>query len=573
MLKKPVIYLLLGIGLLAFCLGIFLSRQQASSITYNDFLSLVEENKVEKVVFDQQPNVLVVKVAGENRNFKIPNPNTESLFDFLIAHDVPISYQDNSNGSLFAQILLMAGIIGGVVFFRQKQSGGGLIKDANRKDSTEISLMLQDVAGNEEAKAMVADVIQFIKTPEKYNKIGAKMPRGILFYGPPGTGKTLMAKAVAGEAGVPFYPMSGSDFVQMYVGVGASRVRDLFKTAKKAEKAVIFIDEIDAIGKKRGKQPNGGNDERDQTLNALLTEMSGFHERDGIIVIAATNRLDTLDEALTRPGRFDRMVEIGLPDINARRKILELHSDSKQISHEVDLSAVAKSTVSFSGAMLENLLNEAAIFAANDGVEEIGNRHIDKAFYTVIAGAEKADTSYITPVDRKVTAYHEAGHALATRLLLPDSYISKVTIIPSVQGAGGFSLSIPKDSMYLSRKSMLANIKVLLAGRASEELIFGTDNITTGASNDIEKASRLMVDYVNKYGMDQEFGIFNTNVIDAPSEGQMLEICRANLKELYLETKRVLGENLVRLQGIADGLFERETLNGEEVEDIFSLSA
>jgi len=392
------------------------------------------------------------------------------------------------------------------------------------------------------------------------------MPHGILFYGPPGTGKTLMAKAIANEAGVAFYPMRGSDFIQMYVGVGASRIRELFKEARKSEKAVIFIDEIDAIGKKRSGHADNSNDERDQTLNALLTEMSGFHDREGIIVIAATNRLDTLDEALTRPGRFDRLVEIGLPDLNAREKILRLHAGNRNLADAVDLSELARSTSSFSGAMLENLLNEAAIFAANGDCSCIQPEHVDKAFFTVIAGAEKSDTSCITEKDRRITAYHEAGHALVTSLLLPDSYIARVTIIPSTRGAGGFSLSIPKDSLYMTKQNMLAHLKVLLAGRASEELIFGSNAITTGAGNDIEKASGLILDYVNKYGMDDEFGLFNINVLHAPPASDLIQLCRDKMKTVYGQTIHILQEHQSLLHNISQMLLTKETLTGEDID-------
>lgn len=553
---------------LVILLGVYFYKPANGEMSYNEFITSVNQGEVNKVVFSSNENFIEVKLKNQDIKYKVPNPKVDNFLEFLLLNNITISYANAANGSPYLQIALIAGVIGGVVFLQLRHKGSGLIKDANDKNKDIAAFTLSDIAGNTEAKAMVDDIIQYIKNPEKYIGLGAKMPRGILFYGPPGTGKTLMAKAIAGEARVPFYPMSGSDFMQMYVGVGASRVRDLFKKAKKAEKAVIFIDEIDTIGKKRSKQPSGSNDERDQTLNALLSEMSGFNDRDGIIVIAATNRLDTLDEALTRPGRFDRLIEIGLPDINARKKILELHARKKPMSDMVNLEELAKSTVSFSGAMLENLLNEAAILAANNHKSSIEPVHIDKAFYTVIAGAEKADTSYITEADRKITAYHEAGHALITKLCLPDSYISKVTIIPSVQGAGGFSLSIPKDTLYMTKRKMIAHMKVLLAGRASEELIFGADEITTGASNDIEKASAMIIDYIDKYGMDEEFGLFNSNVLNTPPTTELIDLCRKKLNELYIETKNNLKENMALLDSIASALLEKESLNGEDIHSI-----
>ena len=480
------------------------------------------------------------------------------------------------------KILLIGGIAVLIILFgRSGGNAGNLIKNANKKNlkslfNSKKSNQLQEasvitlaqVAGNVEAKSMVGDIITFIKEPEKYSAVGARMPKGLLLYGPPGTGKTLMAKAIAGEAGVPFYAMSGSDFVQMYVGVGASRIRNLFNKAKKSERAVIFIDEIDAIGKRRARNASASNDERDQTLNALLTEMSGFHDNQGIIVIGATNRLDTLDEALLRPGRFDRHIEIGLPDVNARQHILSLYAKKKPLSDDVNLEAVAKSTVCFSGAMLENLMNEAAIMAANSMDNVIRNEHIDKAFYTVIAGAPKTDRSYITDQERKITAYHEAGHALATTLLLPDHYISKVTIIPSVRGAGGFNLSIPKDTMFQSQRQLKSSIQVLLAGRVAEELIFGSDEITTGASNDIQKASKMIVDYLDKYGMDSEMGLFSVEALEEGHDSKLLEKCRTVMNQSYDEIRSLMKDNLPLLEKITQALLEKESINGSDIDRI-----
>jgi cell division protease FtsH len=338
--------------------------------------------------------------------------------------------------------------------------------------------------------------------------------------------------------------------------------------AKKSEKAVIFIDEIDAIGKKRAKNASASNDERDQTLNALLTEMSGFYENSGVVVIAATNRLDTLDEALLRPGRFDRQIEIGLPDVNSRNKILSLHGLKKPFSDDVSLEELSRSTVSFSGAMLENLLNEAAISAANENKSFISQQHIDHAFYTVIAGAPKQDRSYISEYERKITAYHEAGHALATTLLLPENYISKVTIIPSVRGAGGFNLCIPKDTMFHTKRQILANIQVYLAGRIAEELIFGEDEITTGAANDIQRASSHIVDYLNKYGMDDKLGLFSTEALQQNIDSELIDNCRIMMNDLYDKTRQLIKENLNLLEQITKELLEQESLNGEDIQRI-----
>ena len=533
-------------------------------MSYNDFLASVENGTVKEVAYNYEDDYLSVKLKTDQNTFQVPNPKSETFQEFLLKHDVDIiSKNSTSNRNTAITFMAIALISGGVILYKKKKSSR-LIYDARKHLMT--TLTLDDVAGNEEAKAMVNDIITFIQNPDKYAEIGAKMPRGILFYGPPGTGKTLMAKAIAGEAKVPFYAMSGSDFIQTYVGVGASRVRDLFKKAKKSEKAVIFIDEIDTIGKSRGKTPSSSNDERDQTLNALLTEMSGFHDRDGIVIIAATNRVDTLDEALTRPGRFDRQIEIGLPDRNARKRILSLHGKTKAMSDEIDLDSLATSTVSFSGAMLENLLNEAAILAANENTPYIEPSHIDRAFYTVIAGAQISDQSYITKEDREITAFHEAGHALMTKRLLPENYISKVTIIPSIRGAGGFSLSIPKDTMYLTKTQLQANIKILFAGRIAEELTFGKDHITTGASNDIQKASQMLVDYMSKYGMDDSLGIFHLNTLDHIKDPEFIQCCRQKSLELYQECKQEMITYYNDLDLIAQSLLAKETLNGEDID-------
>lgn len=559
---------LLSTGLIAYH---FLNKETAE-MTYPSFLEAVEQKQVTEVsIAKEESNTFEVKLRNEpNNRYIVPNPKTEDFTEFLLLNGITITYGNNDTISSVLKVLLVAGIIGGIFWFaRNGGNSNPLVNDANKKKKSQTTpITLAQVAGNVEAKSMVEDIISFIKNPDKYAAVGARMPKGLLLYGPPGTGKTLMAKAIAGEANVPFYAMSGSDFVQMYVGVGASRIRSLFNKAKKSEKAVIFIDEIDAIGKKRARNSSASNDERDQTLNALLTEMSGFHDNQGIIVIGATNRLDTLDEALLRPGRFDRHIEIGLPDVNARKHILSLYAKKKPLSDDVDIEEVAKSTVYFSGAMLENLINEAAINAANEQEPMIRKDHIDKAFYTVIAGAPKMDRSYITDRDRKITAYHEAGHALATTLLLPEHFISKVTIIPSVRGAGGFNLSIPKDTMFQTQRQLKANIQVLLAGRVAEELIFGSEEVTTGASNDIQKASQMLVDYINKFGMDEEMGLFSLEVLNDGHDNSLIAKCRTQMNELYAETKQLIQSNLYLLEAITSELLDKESLSGQDIERI-----
>ena len=566
---KKILIVILSVLILsaAVLTGFYYYNKSELTLSYPSFLEAVEQNRVEEAVLHNNENTFVVKLKGEpNTDYRVPNPKTENFTEYLLVKGVEVSYGSDAGANVL-RVLLVAVIAGGIIWYTRSAGNNKLISDANKKKkSSTPSITLDQVAGNAEAKSMVEDIIGFIKNPDQYAAVGARMPKGLLFYGPPGTGKTLMAKAIAGEANVPFYTMSGSDFVQMYVGVGASRIRNLFHKAKKNEKAVIFIDEIDAIGKKRARNSNASNDERDQTLNALLTEMSGFHDHQGIVVIGATNRLDTLDEALLRPGRFDRQIEIGLPDVNSRKKILTLHAKRKPIGDDVDFDELAKSTVYFSGAMLENLMNEAAIQAANEKQQVISKSHIDKAFYTVIAGAPKADRSYITERDRRITSCHEAGHALVTKLLLPENYISKVTIIPSVRGAGGFNLSIPKDTLYQTKRQMLSGIKMLLAGRAAEELFFGASEVTTGASNDIQKASTMIVDYINKYGMDPEMGLFSMEVLEKGHDDQLVEKYRALMNNLYEETRELLKENFGLLEKINAELLEKESLNGEDID-------
>jgi cell division protease FtsH len=539
------------------------------NMSYPNFLSAVDQNQVDSITFSENSNFFQLKLLTESdSNYIVPNPKTENFIEFLLIKNITVNYENT--GVIPTNILLFFLLISSFFTIWYIRSGKNkvMIKNENSKNNKDRSISLNNVAGNAEAKSMLEDIIGFIKEPAKYDAVGARMPKGVLLYGPPGTGKTLLAKAVAGEANVPFYAMSGSDFVQMYVGVGASRIRSLFNKAKKSEKAVIFIDEIDAIGKKRSRNNSSSNDERDQTLNALLTEMSGFHENTGIIVIGATNRLDTLDEALLRPGRFDRQIEIGLPDVNSRTKILTLHGNTKPLSEDIDFESLAKSTVYFSGAMLENLLNEAAIYAANDSKTIIMQKHIDKAFYTVIAGAQKIDQSYLTNKDRKITAYHEAGHTLATKLLLPENYISKVTIIPSVNGSGGFNLSIPTDTLYQSQRQIKAMIQTLLAGRIAEELIFGKDEVTTGASNDIQKASTLIYDYINKYGMDSDFGLFSLSASVYDEDSQLITKCRTLMNSLYEDTKQLFQSNLNLLENISLELLNKESLDGYDIDRI-----
>lgn len=549
-------------------------------IKYNNFLDQVDKGMVDTVYLNDKPD-LKVKLKDGSIVYT-DNPRDEGFKEELLKKDVKVDEMEfNSTGEKvagFGATVLLFGIMGYfLVTTTAKQKSGGLMNVSTISKGVEpgVGVSFSNVAGNEEAKESVRDIVDFLKQPDKYSKYGARMPRGIIFYGPPGTGKTLLAKAVAGEAGVPFYAMSGSDFVQIYVGVGAGRIRDLFKKAREKGRCVIFIDEIDALGKKReGGGIDGGNDEREQTLNALLSEMSGFNDSDGIVVIAATNRLDTIDEALLRPGRFDRHIEVGLPDVNGRLEILRIHVRNKPISHSVDLKKVAEQTVFFSGAMLESMVNEAAIFAAKRNAGMIEKQDMDKAFYTVIAGAEKKDRSAIASIDREITAYHEAGHAIVAKLISPENKVSKVTIIPSTKGAGGYTMNIPPDRMYRTKKDMENDIMVSLGGRCAEEIVFGEDNITTGAYGDIERATETMLSMVKRFGMNKSTGLLSYDVIYKNSfngvNDEILSECKNRIEELYAMVKAILIENRQKLDAFAGALLKNETLDEEEINAIIN---
>lgn len=541
--------------------------------SYLDFEKDVASHKVLKVSLTNSPEIDVKLKDGTI--YKTDNPRTDTFKADLLNKGVEVSEQSFSyNRDIAPTALLSLSIVTIIVMLIKSSnvtSKSLFSVDALSTDVVEdIGFNFKNVAGNEEAKESVKDIVDFLKSPEKYNSYGARMPKGVILYGEPGTGKTLLAKAVAGEAGVPFYAMSGSDFIQVYVGVGASRVRQLFKKARSHGKAVIFIDEIDAIGKKRESGKNGGSDERDQTLNALLTEMSGFNEKEGIIVMAATNRLDMLDSALLRPGRFDRHIEIVLPDLNARKEILKLHLKNKPIG-KIDVDDLARKTSYFSGAKLENLVNEAAILACKANSKFIENTHFDKAYSIVIAGYEKINRSNISEKDRSITAFHEAGHALVSLKMLPKEKVSKVTIIPSTKGAGGYTLSIPEDKLYQNKDYIMKKIMVLLAGRTAEDIIFGKDFITTGAYSDFKESTRLVTNMVTQYGMGQTLGLLNlselSNINYNPSSDIVKE-CKNIINSLYGETKNVLLSNKDILDKLASELLDKETLNEADLLNI-----
>ena len=484
------------------------------------------------------------------------------------------------------EILLYAFMIGSVVLlfmsmYRGGAGGSGLMNvgRAKVKDQQEgqRKATFADVAGADEEKAELQEVVEFLKAPNKFNSLGARIPHGVLLVGPPGTGKTLLARACAGEAGVPFYAISGSDFVEMYVGVGASRVRDLFEKAKKTMPSIIFIDEIDAVGRQRGAGLGGGHDEREQTLNQLLVEMDGFDANDGVIVMAATNRADILDKALLRPGRFDRQVYVGLPDVKGREEILRVHTKNKPLGPDVDLSTIAKSTAGFSGADLENLVNEAALLAARKGKKAITEPEIEEASIKVVAGPEKK-SRVVTDKEKRLTAYHETGHAITGYFCKTHDPVHQISIIPR-GAAGGFTMYLPeKDPSYVTRTAMNENIVTLLGGRVAEQLVL--DDISTGASNDLERATATARAMVTRYGFSERLGpvVYGTDPGETflgrdfgqgrgYSENIAAEIdneIRDIVDEAYETARRILTEHMDQLHTVAAVLMEREKISGEE---------
>lgn len=566
----PIIIAMLSV--LALIIG-STNQKPVTSELYVNFMKDLSDSKVSSVYLTTSSKILVE--LKSNLKYETDNPRSDKFKETLLQSGVKVfEQQPIALYILLPMCTLILSII--ILLFYITKSYKVTTKgmfSVDKLDANEVSNLpfsFDSVAGNEEAKESVKDVVDFLKNPEKYSAYGARMPRGIILYGEPGTGKTLLAKAISAEAGVPFYAMSGSDFIQIYVGVGASRIRQLFKKAKIQGKAVIFIDEIDAIGKKRSNSKGGNSDEKDQTLNALLTEMSGFNESEGIIVLAATNRLDMLDPALLRPGRFDRHIEVSLPDVSAREKILNLHLKNKPVGN-INVNEWAHKTTYFSGAKLENLVNEAAILACKDDNKYIDERHIDKAFSIVLAGYEKVNRDYIKENDRKITAYHEAGHALVSLNILPKEQISKVTIIPSSKGAGGYTLSIPEDQLYQNKSYLNKRIMVLLGGRAAEEIIFGSENITTGAYSDLKTSTSIIANMVTEYGMGESLGLLSLQEIltlNISSGDSILDECKSLVNSLYAETKNLILENRAALEKIATELIERETIYENDLKKI-----
>ena len=564
----PIITSILSLGILLFSSVNFNTKNNKS---YNTFKSDLELNQVLKVALSNNPYMTIYLKDGTS--YKTDNPNSPTLKEELLSKNISINENNNINVTkTFAGLLLLGSIITLVFMSTNKSKGMSSATSIELTDFSEDSskaLSFKDVAGNEEAKESLKEIVDFLSNPEKYKSYGARMPKGVILYGDPGTGKTLLAKAVAGEAKVPFYALSGSDFVQVYVGVGAARIRNLFKKARSHGKAVIFIDEIDAIGKNRdGGKTAGGNDERDQTLNALLTEMSGFGESEGVIVMAATNRLDILDQALLRPGRFDRHIEVALPDVSAREKIINLHLSNKP-HIDLNIKDIAKKTSYFSGAKLENLINEAAILAAKDNSEYITETHIDKAYSIVLAGHEKLERSHLKESDLLLTSYHEVGHALTSLLVLPEDEVSKISIIPTTKGAGGYTLTIPEDTNYQRADYLKKKIMVMLGGRAAEEIIFGKEKITTGASSDLTNATNIAMGMISEYGMGETLGLLKLSSLGSMASGystKVIEECKDLINSLYDDTLKLLNNNKELLEQFSLELLEKETLRKEEID-------
>lgn len=559
-----------------------------SEISYSSFLQHVQQDEIKQVTIVD--NIISGKLK-DGKDFSTVAPNDSKLVEKLESKNVDIKAELPPQPpwwmSILSSLLPMLIIVGlWFMFMNQGGAGGGKVMNfgksrARRYDEEKLQVKFKDVAGVEEAKQELEEVVEFLKHPQKYNELGAKIPKGVLLYGPPGTGKTLLAKAVAGEAGVPFFSISGSDFVEMFVGVGASRVRDLFDQAKKNAPCIVFIDEIDAVGRQRGAGLGGGHDEREQTLNQMLVEMDGFSANEGIIMIAATNRPDILDPALLRPGRFDRQIVVDRPDIKGRTAILGVHIKGKPIGDDVNLDVIAQRTPGFTGADLSNLVNEAALLTARKDKKVINMPEMEEAAERVIMGPERK-SRVISDKEKRLTAYHEGGHTIVGMLLEHTDPVHKVTIIPRGR-AGGYTLSLPKeDKYYATRSEMLDELKVLLGGRVAEALVL--KEISSGASNDLQRATQLARQMICEYGMSDNIGpvtfghrqdqVFLGRDIARDkdySEEVAAEIdkeVRSFMEDAYAATEQLLSENIDKLHVIAQALIEKETLDEEEINQL-----
>lgn len=586
---KNVLFYLLIIMVIIWMFDLYGEKDsKPADISYTSFMQHVQQDEIKQVTIVD--NVISGKLK-DGKEFSTVAPNDSKLVEKLEAKKVDIKAELPPQPpwwmSILSSILPMLIIVGlWFMLMNQGGAGGGKVMNfgksrARRYDEEKLKITFKDVAGAEEAKQELEEVVEFLKHPQKYNDLGAKIPKGVLLYGPPGTGKTLLAKAVAGEAGVPFFSISGSDFVEMFVGVGASRVRDLFDQAKKSAPCIVFIDEIDAVGRQRGAGLGGGHDEREQTLNQLLVEMDGFSANEGIIMIAATNRPDILDPALLRPGRFDRQIVVDRPDIKGRTEILKVHVKGKPIGQDVNLDVIAQRTPGFTGADLSNLVNEAALLTARKDKKAINMPEMEEAAERVIMGPERK-SRVISDKEKRLTAYHEGGHTIVGMLLEHTDPVHKVTIIPRGR-AGGYTLSLPKeDKYYATRSEMLDELKVLLGGRVAEALVL--KEISSGASNDLQRATQLARQMICEYGMSENIGpvtfghrqdqVFLGRDIARDkdySEEVAAEIdkeVRSFMEDAYAATEKLLSDNIDKLHVIAKALMEKETLEEKEINQL-----
>ena len=601
--KKPLVYyaLLAGLVLLLLNALVFpaLLQRQVENVDYSDFLKMIDAGKVKEVALEQDSEQIVFVAEGENgreitcKTGVFPDDNLrQRLEDAGVKFTSTIPTQDSPLLSCILSWvvpILLFSVLGRVLFAQMQKRGG--MPGANAMSfgksgakivaENETGVTFANVAGEDEAKEALVEIVNFLHEPEKYAKIGAKLPKGALLVGPPGTGKTLLAKAVAGEAKVPFFSISGSEFVEMFVGMGAAKVRDLFQQANEKAPCIVFIDEIDTIGKKRDNGGMGGNDEREQTLNQLLTEMDGFDGKKGVVILAATNRPESLDPALLRPGRFDRRIPVQLPDMNGRIAILKVHAKDVKMAGDIDYAAVARATSGASGAELANIINEAALRAVRMGRDTVTQADLEESVETVIAGYQRKN-AVMSPEERKIVSYHEIGHALVAAKQTNSAPVTKITIIPRTSGALGYTMQVDEGEHFLMSKTEMENkIATLTGGQAAEQLIFGS--ITTGASNDIEQATKLARGMVARYGMSEEFGMVALETINNQYLGGDASLVCAQataekidqqvvaiVKTAREKADRILRENEGKLHQLAAFLLEKETITGKEFMDILN---